>query len=485
MIRRILSGRLREERGIALALSLGTLTVLTVVVTAGLYTATSNTRSAELGKNQQLAFALAEAGVNNAMSILANPTNNALNSTLLPPRTNEYETGSVEWSGTLDEIMFVWKVVSTGRVRNPNTSGFTTRRLVARIPVYPTYSQPLNNPAWNYIYSRGTGQTCDMTIGQSVNVTSPLYVQGNLCLQNTSKISSGPLVVHGGLTMSQTENQVGAAGAPIVEARIKNGCKWKNNPLHNPCWAGAGSAGNDNIWATVLDNAPPTVDLPQPLWDDWYANAMPGPSYPCTTSTGTVPVFENETTSPTRNNSVPTVFHLTPATSYSCATAGGQITWDAGTRVLTMQGTIFIDGSVKVENGLTNSYEGHATLYLSGTVLMKNSKLCAMVSGSGCTTENWNPNAKLLVIVANGSGGQVPADTGAQFVSAHFQGAVWATRAIDISTTSLVEGPLNGGPVRLGQSSGSTFPGFTIVPVGMPGNPAVYAQPGTPSYGDD
>lgn len=64
---------------------------------------------------------------------------------------------------------------------------------------------------------------------------------------------------------------------------------------------------------------------------------------------------------------------------------------------------------------------------------------------------------------------------GAQFVSAYFQGAVYATNVIDIGTTSIVDGPLDGSTVILGESSNSTFSGFTFVPVGMPGNPTVCA----------
>jgi hypothetical protein len=148
--------------------------------------------------------------------------------------------------------------------------------------------------------------------------------------------------------------------------------------------------------------------------------------------------------------------------------------------VLKVAGTIFIDGSVKIENGSVNSYDGYATIYLSGTLLIKNSKLCALISGSACTTAGWNPNARMIVFVVNGSGGQLAAGNGIELVSGGFQGALYATNAIDIGTTSLSEGPLNGRPVRLGQSSGSSFPGFTLVPAGMPGNPSVYAQPGSP-----
>jgi hypothetical protein len=476
---------MRREEGVALVLALGILVVLSMTVTTLLYSATSNERAGYRSKADQIAFALAEAGINNSMSVLANPANNALNSTLLPNRTSQYEGGTVEWSGVLDQPNAVWTLTAIGRTRGGVVA---KRQLNARVPVYPTFTQPLNNPAWNYIYSRGTGNVCDMTIGQTVNILSPLYVEGNLCLQNQARISSGPLTVFGSLTMSQNANAVGSAAAPLVEARIRNGCKWTNNPSHNPCRNGSGASGNDNVWATVLNNQPVTTSPPVPLWDDWYLNASPGPYYPCTSPTGIVPTFDTDQGSvpdlTRRNNSVAAVFNLTPASAYSCRTAGGELSWDPVTRVLTANGTIFIDGSVKVENGLTNTYTGSATLYVSGTALIKNSKLCVVVSGSNCTVSGWNPNGRMLVIVANGQGGQVPADTSVQLVSAHFQGAIYATAAIDVSTTSLVDGPLDGAPVKLGQSSGSNFPGFTIVPVGMPGNPAVYAQPGTPQiYG--
>ena len=64
---------------------------------------------------------------------------------------------------------------------------------------------------------------------------------------------------------------------------------------------------------------------------------------------------------------------------------------------------------------------------------------------------------------------------GVQFVSSYFEGAVYATNIVDIGTTATVDGPLDGSTVILGQSSTSTFNGYTYVPVGMPGNPTIYA----------
>lgn len=483
--------RLSGEDGIALMLALATMTVLTIIAATSLTLATRSSAHAGMDRAGVLAQALAEAGLNNAMSVLANPANNAMNSTLLPSRTTQYQAGSATWSGTLDTIAAMWTLTSTGVARGtPGTAGTRSRKLTAKVPVYPSLSQPLNNPAWNYVFSRGTGAACDTTLANSVDVKSPFYVEGNLCFQNTATISAGPVVVHGSVTMSQNANRIGSSTTPVNEVRVKNGCKYTNNALHVPCVNGAGNAGGDNVWATSLRSDPDPINAPMPLWDDWYQNANPGPYYPCNTTSGTPPMFDNDQgATPNiakRNNSVPTIFNVTPGVSYTCKTAMGELSWNASTKVLTANGTIFIDGSATVNNGAINAYTGYATIYLSGTLLIKNSSLCALVKadGTGCTTTNWDPNKRMIVFVVNGSGGQVNADTSIALVSGGFQGALYATWAIDIGTTSLSEGPLDGKPVKLGQSSGSAFPGFTLVPVGMPGNPAVYAQPGTPQYTD-
>ena len=86
-----------------------------------------------------------------------------------------------------------------------------------------------------------------------------------------------------------------------------------------------------------------------------------------------------------------------------------------------------------------------------------------------CTLANWVSTQDLLGFVVNGNGSlpvdnQVPAGTGAQFVSAYFEGAVYATNAIDVDTTPLVDGPLDGSTVKLGQSTNSTFAGLHLRP---------------------
>ena len=115
-------------------------------------------------------------------------------------------------------------------------------------------------------------------------------------------------------------------------------------------------------------------------------------------------------------------------------------------------------------------------------------KLCAGASNTSCTTAGWDSTKDLLCFVTNGNGStgspdnQVPAGDGIAVVSGYFEGAMYATNVIDIDTTSIVDGPLDGSTVKLGQSTSSTFAGFTFVPAGMPGEQTVFALAQTPQY---
>jgi hypothetical protein len=82
----------------------------------------------------------------------------------------------------------------------------------------------LNSPSWNYIYSRalGTGQPfsgCDMTLTNQIEVTSPLFVNGNLCLENKARITPTGLFVRGSLSQNSTQNFVGTSAVRLNDAR--------------------------------------------------------------------------------------------------------------------------------------------------------------------------------------------------------------------------------------------------------------------------
>jgi hypothetical protein len=494
---------LKRQEGITLVMAVGILGCLTLTGATLVYYSSTNARSTEYSMRNASAYDLAEAGIDEMMAVLFKPTNNALNKHLLGDNGNgtitktlhEFENGTVEWWGTLDEATATWSITSIGRIRNPSGNiSDVQRTLTAKVPVTPVTTQPLNNPAWNYVYStRVTGGECDMTIGNTVELKTRVYVAGNLCLENQGKILGSPnvsVIVHGDVKMKTQQTQIGAQTAQVAEAHIDDGCTWFNNPMHDPCRYGAGSAGKDNLWAGVITSAPQPLPKPVADLEAWYLNASPGPYYPCSlVHTGTTPTFDNDQGSATspdptkRNTSVPGVFNLTPSTSYSCKTAGGELSWNASTKVLTVNGTIFIDGYAEVENGATNRYVGQASIYLSGSLLIKNSKLCGGVSGTSCDFTSWNPNSQMLTFVTNGQGGQtdVSSGIGIEIKSAEFQGALYATYKVQLDTSSKADGPMVGEEVVLGQSIDTDdFPTIITVPTGMPGNPTVYAQPNPP-----
>lgn len=486
-MRRRLHDVLGSERGIALVSTVAIMAVLTIATVSAIQFTSAAARQSRTGVSRDAAYHLAEAGLNEAMAVLAQPSNNAFNPDLLPIRTTTYSTGTATWGGVLDSRTGIWTITSTGSAVNPSATGNSNRTIRASAGITPTLTQPLNNPAWNFIYATHppTAGVCDETIQQGVAIASPLYVNGNLCLQNTATIVSGPLVVKGSMSLQQPQNTVGTAQNKVNEVHVANGCYYKGASTPSlPCGP------SDHVFARISDSSPTTVAPPVVYWDQWYLNGAPGPYYPCTTSSGPVPVFDNDqgtiaTASVAhRNNSVVTPFNLTPSSSYTCKNAIGELSWNAATHVLTVAGTIFIDGSAYIDNGAVNSYNGQATLYLSGTYLQKNSLLCAGLNSAGtaCDTPHWNPNSELLCIVAGGDGGQVPAGSSIQLVSSYYQGALYATNAMQIDTTSNADGPLIGSRVDLGQSVNTSFPTITLVPTGMPSNPTVYAQPNPPTY---
>jgi hypothetical protein len=236
-------------------------------------------------------------------------------------------------------------------------------------------------------------------------------------------------------------------------------------------------------WIVGVSGTPPTIAAPAADYDSWYSNALPGPYQGCAVTTGTPPTFD--TNYPVKDNNVP-VQNLTPASSYTCrvgpeSNPDGELSWNATTRVLTVRGTIYIDGSAKVDNGLLNQYNGQATIYLSGTFYL-NGKLCGGVVDPNCAFDAWDPNTEMLTFVANGSG--TPANVGDSISLANnssFQGALYATNAITLGNNAMSDGPMVASHIIVSNNVvTSSFPNITTVPVGMPGNPDVYAQPNPP-----
>jgi Tfp pilus assembly protein PilX len=487
---------LRAERGMTLVLTLGVLTALSATVIVVIQYGSASGREAGMFKTDKQAFALAEAGMNNAIAVLNNPSNNALDPDILPARTTTYEGGRVDWSGVLDRTAAVWTLTATGYSRNPtgpNGSSEIKRTLNAKVTVVPTLTQPLNNPSWNYLFSKSTALSpCDMTLSNNLGGSSRLYVAGDLCLSQNAGVNSSELIVHGNLILEQNAF-IGANTSMDTRVQTSVGgycsyAKYNGGAQASPCSGNQDvrnifSKTNPSSWAIGVSSSPPIIGAPVSDFSTWYENSIPGPSQSCTTASGTPPTFDNDY--PARNNSLASVFDLTPATSYTCRvgtaeTPSGEISWNASTKVLTVAGTIYIDGSLKSTNTLA-TYNGQAVIYLTGT-FWNNGKLCASVSGSNCEFSTWNPNTEMLTITTEGSGGQAGVGNGILMDNnSQFQGALYSTANISFTNNSRSDGPMVANQLLFANNvQNDSFPTITVVPVGQPGNPAVYAQPNPP-----
>ena len=161
--------------------------------------------------------------------------------------------------------------------------------------------------------------------------------------------------------------------------------------------------------------------------------------------------------------------------------ASGELIWNNTTKTLTANGTFYIDGSATVGDATVNTYNGYGTIYLSGTFRITGS-MCAAVSAGACDFAGWSPDADLLMVVADGNGGNVnPGDSILMDNNYTWQGGLYATNVVEFGNNCKVDGPIVGSSILLSNNlTTNSFPNITVVPVGMPSNNNVYAQPNPP-----
>lgn len=558
MIARTRLHRLSDERGQSLVLALLVLTVLAIALGTVIFFTSSNQRNSAYEKATQVSRSLAEAGVNNGISVLANAaqTNSAnlISSTLLSTQTSTYPGGSVQWWGTFDgneqstscpppavgstvyACVGTWTLNGTSTVTNPTGGTAAIHRTVtAKMQVYRAQT---SNPAdvWNWVFSPKVSGTnaCDTSFTNSLTLNVRVWVGGNLCANNTVKFQKS-LYVGGYLNLGNPQATVGTNSTPIAapeEVYVGAGCVYSNKPFYNPCVKDgtivSGKAAQTNVFTNTLytqngtptppfnplpatdqifpNVAPPPLcwglgDCPPssstPIAGGWYSVASPGPLHPCTTSStspagNALPQFDNNGSF---DNSVPGVFNLTPDSySYTCKTAGGELSWNTTTRTLTVEGVIFIDGSATANTSGNQAitYKGwgnsgactsigscEAVLFLSGTFLISGEHLCAVANAAGTDCDQsgaWDPNKKLLIIATHNQGGQLSANDGVEINTnkSTFQGGLYAKYAIAIQSGGTVQGPLVSGTQTIadGQSGLLSFPTLTISPFAINSPPA-------------
>ena len=206
-----LKRRLSREGGFALPIAIGTSVVLGIAGTTTMISATANHGSAQLSKADRRALSLAEAGLAYAYSTLYGSSDPSQPGAV-PLRTEPLEDGTTTYSGTLDTQTNTWTLTGVGRVSNPVRGADVARTVRGRVTLGTGQVGSANNAIWNYIYAEAP--TSCMTLSNSVNVSVPLYVKGNLCLQNSAQLSglTTVLQVGGTLTLNNSAH-VGEAGS--------------------------------------------------------------------------------------------------------------------------------------------------------------------------------------------------------------------------------------------------------------------------------
>jgi hypothetical protein len=516
-------------------MALGILIVLGIVVTSVVSYTTSNTRSTSMSSGRLTARSASESAINTVVGTLeqqiiggADPaaanllgcagatgpgdTNGPSNCSSPAPRllclnggstctAGEARTATVfgYYSGTnggtyngISVPAATWLLVSTGYASDPAIGGVTSHETQAEIKVNPLNSGSVAS-VWNHVFVTSplvAGQCSLDFSGNNIAANVPIYVIGNFCLGGSSiDQSTLPIDVMVGGYLYLNGGHVGSSATPITSGVVVGGCTAsKTGSSPSAC-----ATGGWNWHVGTTDTFIPR-DAPEETVSDIqhdYSTFNLGPAHPC--AAGNNPyaplastVFESSGNT-TYDNSAGT-WNLTPGASYTCnSTSGptvGQLQWDNGSKVLTITGSVFIDGNLTINQSLT--YTGTGIIEVAGTITLSGNGLhvCAV---SNCSFTNWQGttgNNQMLTLASLASN-----TTAVTFLnnSQTFQGSLWTQPSS--SLTFVKNGDSLQGPMSIG-SFDATFNNATLqplpviknMPVGAPVPPNTGATLGTLQY---
>jgi hypothetical protein len=230
--------------------------------------------------------------------------------------------------------------------------------------------------------------------------------------------------------------------------------------------------------AFVLAEAPEM--LPADILTD-YTNSDPGPSHGCATGGLALSKFDGDTTQNGTNAS----FELLPGASYTCVSQNGssvgQLSWNYGTKTLTVNGNVFFDGNVTISQ--SGTYTGTGVIEAAGTITF-NGNGTAFCATSPCSFTTWqgaSSNTSMLTLVA-----LKPSTTSITFTdnAQTFQGSIWCQPSS--SMTFVKNGVTIEGPISIGKfdatfnnASFQPLPVIKNMPIGAPIPPNTGASIGT------
>jgi hypothetical protein len=539
--------RLGDERGIALIMAIGVLLVMAIAVASMTGFTTLNRRSAQTSNDRLGAQQYAESGMNAAYNVLSwtlSSGQNASAANLLgcagatgpadsngpsncaaptpkvfcvtgaptcavgqPQTVSVYgyfsgATGGSYLGATVPPS--TWLIIATGYAWNSSTDTVISQTARAQVTVKPLGAGAVA-AVWNHVFITAplTPNVCALTMaGNSVVLTVPLYVIGNMCLGSNGsgtvmKETTQPVDLQvGGKLILVGGSSIGAdAQHPITSGVVVGGCSTVSvSSTTTPC-----TPTGLNYWVktpeTFVLNDAPALSPAQAATK--YATADPGPKHLCAAGNNPNPplaasAFDNDTALnlTTEPNVTAASFELTPNFSYSCISqngaAVGQLSWDNTTKQLTINGSIFFDGNLTISQ--SGTYTGTAAIEAAGTIVFNgnNLSLCATLP---CNTSSnaWqgsSGNNSMLTLVA------LAANTRAivfQDNSQTFQGSLWtqpSSVVAFVKNTDIIEGPISVGGIDSVFNNATLIPLPLIVnmPVGAPLPPNSSVSLGTLTY---
>jgi Tfp pilus assembly protein PilX len=533
-LRQFARARLQQEDGIALVMALGITVVLIIFVASMIDYTSSNSRASRLSSSQLTALQYADAGLNTAYSIIVNQKVTALGnpaaanllgcsgvggaadptgpSNCAAPTAKivcvaatactSGSAGSAAvygyYSGTnptafngISVAASTWLIIASGYARNPQGAS-VIKTTTATVTI-----SPLNAGAvaavWNHMFltSPLTPNVCSVDFGgNNMTITDPIYVIGNMCVsgQNTTvqETSGQPidLMVGGKLVMNGSGVKVGTDSThPITSGVVVGGCTTVGVTMATT----ACDSGGYSYWVgskdTFIPQQAPEMQAADILTD--YNNSDPGPKHACAAGGLASTNFDGDAIQNGTNAS----FELLPGSSYTCVSstvggaATGQLSWNNSTKLLTINGNVFLDGNLTISQ--SGTYTGTGVVEAAGTITFNgNGTVFCATSPCNTAVNAWQgtsgSNSMLTLVALKSSTTSVVFTDNAQT----FQGSIWCQPSS--SMTFVKNGVTVEGPISIGKFD-ATFnnavfkplPVIKNMPVGAPIPPNTGASIGS------
>ena len=492
--------RLRADDGVALIMAISITMVLAIATTASIEIVRAGQVNSARERQTTRALAISEAGIDKGLAavVAADPNASQPTGATVTSTNYSFDGGSGTYSAT-KQSDGTWTVASVAT----SPDGKVTRRVETTLQPNTTSTGTSVSPVYGYGFFMAD-PTADCTvvsgtgnsIGNSAQVTVPVYIASSLCLSGgSSALVANPaspapkitMYVGGKFQTDSNSSPVGtnSAAGKLSKATIVGGCQisfhgWKNVICSQQGVPTSGTG--SGIWADTYSSTPMTLTKPTvgtTEADAAYNNAAPGPKNPCGTGSTVGALRFDSAGSTTRDSSLGTVRLLQITGSWGSGNnfdcrfydaSGnliGRLAYTFGTPgTLVVQGTIFIDGNLQFQGADSAIYSGKATIYVNGNVSFQNgARLCgAAMSGSSCSG-NWDPTTNSLEIVAINSANTNPGwDMSGD---SQFEGIAFTNGRYVSGNSAWVQGPVI---ADSGQLSGATkFKAISNPPPGAPG----------------